>query len=133
MRVWQSTTYEEVNTWTPVERYVLEYPRESLWQTAVKAFFPANLGFYFYHTLNSKGSNEGFPDCHVWHPKSGITLVAELKLENPKRSKVTPMQYSYLQAAVACGAEAFVWRPSEGDEIRHIVQDIIEAEWPKKT
>jgi hypothetical protein len=133
MRVTADTTFEEVNTWTPVERFVLEYQRESWWQASVAAFFPANLGFYFYHTLNSRGSNEGFPDCHVWHPRSGITLVAELKLESPRRSKVTMAQYDYLQAAVACGAEAFVWRPSEGDEIRHIVQNIIEAGWPTKT
>jgi hypothetical protein len=124
MRVTVDTTFEQVNTWTPVERFVLEYPRESKWQTCVAAFFPENLGFYFYHTLRSKGSNEGFPDCHVWHPASGITVVAELKLESPRKSKVTPKQYDYLMAAVACGAEVFVWRPSEGDEIRHIVQAV---------
>lgn len=66
----------------------------------------------FYHTRDSRKSNEGFPDLVAIRTRAGKTrlVVAELKREgeNP-----TEAQTRWLELFAAAGAETFVWRPSD--------------------
>lgn len=65
-----------------------------------------------YHTLRSKGSDAGFPDLVLLRPPRMI--VAELKTD---RGNVTEAQTMWLDAFSRCGAEVYVWRPRDRDEM----------------
>jgi hypothetical protein len=69
-----------------------------------------------YHTLNSKGSDPGFPDLVLIRPPR--LVVAECKTE---RGRVTIAQWAWLDDFAACGAESYVWRPSDRAEIERIL------------
>jgi hypothetical protein len=86
-------------------------PSEAEWQAEVIKL--ANLGRWLsYHTYNSKRSAAGFPDLTLVR---GPELVfAELKTE---RGKVKPEQQGWLDALAATGADVYVWRPSDLDEV----------------
>ena len=120
-------TLQDLNSHTPVERYVAEYPREDKWQKVAERFFvpkTMDFGCLIYHTKISERSHPGFPDICVMEPVSGITVFAELKTET---GKVTQSQYEWLMASQACGHWTFVWRPSEADELKDMAQRIIET------
>jgi len=83
-------------------------------------------GWLVYHTLNSRGSESGFPDLVLVR---GARLVfAELKSE---RGKVKPDQQVWLDAlAVVKGSydetvedivEVYLWRPSDWREIEQVL------------
>ena len=67
------------------------------------------LGWYCYHTHDSRRSAPGFPDLVMVHPRSGALLFAELKSAT---GRVTPEQDQWLRALAVRGV-AFVWRPRE--------------------
>jgi hypothetical protein len=69
-----------------------------------------------YHTRNSKGSDSGFPDLVLLRPPR--LVVAELKTET---GRVTVAQWAWLDDFAACGAESYVWRPSDRAEIERIL------------
>jgi hypothetical protein len=69
-----------------------------------------------YHTLNSKGSDPGFPDLVLARPPR--LVVAECKTED---GRVTIAQWAWLDDFAACGAESYVWRPSDRAEIERIL------------
>ena len=70
------------------------------------------LRWLVYHTHDSRHSAKGFPDLCL---ARGERLVfAELKTEN---GKLSDAQREWLQALEIAGAECFVWRPSQFDEI----------------
>jgi hypothetical protein len=68
-----------------------------------------------YHTLNSRGSDEGFPDLVML--KDGRQVVAELKVQDLKKGRVSAGQERWLNGfRKVPGCEVFVWRPSDRDE-----------------
>jgi hypothetical protein len=68
-----------------------------------------------YHTLRSKGSQSGFPDRVLVRDR---IIFAELKREH---GKPTETQREWLDALAAVGAEVYLWRPSDLDEIATIL------------
>lgn len=59
-------------------------------------------------------SPRGFPDLFLANVEQKRVIVAELKTE---KGKVTPEQEEWLAVLRACGIEAYVWRPSQFEEI----------------
>lgn len=96
---------------------------ERRWQREVEGAL-RQFGWMFYHTWNSKNSEAGFPDLIAFKVGGRHLmprfLTVELKREN---GKVTPPQETWLQAFRDAGAEAFVWRPSQWDEVLAWLQD----------
>ncbi len=68
-----------------------------------------------YHTLRSKGSQSGFPDRVLVRDR---VIFAELKRE---KGVVTDAQREWLDGLAAVGAEVYLWRPSDLDEIAEIL------------
>lgn len=76
------------------------------------------LGYISYHTLRSKGSRAGFPDRVLVKDR---VIFAELKREKRVSSPVGPEQVMWLDRLAKGGAEVYVWRPSDWDEIGRIL------------
>lgn len=53
--------------------------------------------------------DSGFPDLVLAHPDRGV-IFAELK---SARGRLSPEQDRWIRTLVACGAEAYVWRPTD--------------------
>jgi hypothetical protein len=68
-------------------------------------------GWLVYHTHNSQHSAEGFPDLVLVRE---VVIFAELKREG---QKPTPAQQQWLARLVVAGVMAFVWRPSDLDQV----------------
>jgi len=68
-----------------------------------------------YHTLRSKGSQSGFPDRVLVRDR---IIFAELKRE---QGTPTETQREWLNALASAGAEVYLWRPSDLDEIATIL------------
>lgn len=68
-----------------------------------------------YHTLRSKGSQSGFPDRVLVRDR---IVFAELKRE---QGKPTETQRQWLDGLASAGAEVYLWRPSDLDEIATIL------------
>ena len=75
------------------------------------------LGFRAYHTRFSVGSQAGFPDLVL--TGKGRVIFAELKDD---RRKLTPAQQEYLDYLRAEGIDAYLWRPSDWDDIEDILK-----------
>lgn len=70
-------------------------------------------GWRAYHTLDSRGSDPGFPDLVL--VRSPELVFAELKTE---KGLPTPDQEAWLQALSNCTAhQTRLWRPSDWPEI----------------
>ena len=74
-------------------------------------------GWSFYHTHDSRKSDEDFPDCIMLRPPRW--LVVELKKEG---QSPTPGQNLWLELFKRCGAETYVWRPSDIYRIMEILR-----------
>jgi hypothetical protein len=70
------------------------------------------LGWKVFHQWLSIRSESGWPDLTLVRPPR--LVFAELKTE---RGKLTLAQDQTLDLLVACGAEVYVWRPYEWDEV----------------
>lgn len=68
-----------------------------------------------YHTLRSKGSRSGFPDRVLIRER---VIFAELKRE---KTHPTVEQVLWLDGLAAAGAEVYLWRPSDLEEIGAIL------------
>jgi len=77
------------------------------------------LGLLVYHNPDSRRSTAGFPDLVICGPKG--TIFAELK---SKTGRVRPEQKVWLERLRAGGQRAFLWRPTDFDEARRILQEI---------
>jgi hypothetical protein len=64
-----------------------------------------------YHTLRSKGSQSGFPDRVLVRER---VIFVELKRE---KTGPTPNQVEWLDGLAIAGAEVYVWRPRDLEEI----------------
>jgi hypothetical protein len=94
------------------------FSREALWQSNVETTFREQ-GWLVYHTHRSERSEPGFPDLVMVLP--GVSVVyAELKTE---KGKLTNDQEKWLLAMAWTGETVFLWRPSDGSEIRDIISD----------
>ncbi len=71
----------------------------------------------FYHTHDSRKSDEDFPDCIMLRPPRMI--VAELKIEG---KDPTPGQEFWLDLFKRCGGETYVWCPSDIDRVMEILK-----------
>jgi hypothetical protein len=69
----------------------------------------------YYHTFDSRHSAAGFPDLILIRVEDkGRIVVAECKSE---KGKVTVFQDKWIKMFRDCGVEAYIWRPSQWDEI----------------
>lgn len=73
------------------------------------------LGWTSYHTLRSRGSKAGYPDRTVWRDR---VIFVELKREGGKPSE---LQVETLTGLARAGAECYLWRPSDLDEIGQVL------------
>ena len=69
------------------------------------------LGWDFYHTHDSRRSQPGYPDLHLWHPKHGQLFRERKNMQGKQASKQSEVEAS-LRAA---GADVEVWRPADID------------------
>lgn len=73
-------------------------------------------GWDWYHPWLSLHSPRGWPDLALCRPPR--LILAELKTENQKRSKLTPAQQKWRTLLEACdGIEYRLWRPRDWDEV----------------
>lgn len=73
-------------------------------------------GWLAYHTHDSRHSAGGFPDLTL--VRGGRLVFAELKVGG---NTPTPAQVVWLRALEAAGAEAYVWRPGDFDQIQTVL------------
>lgn len=73
------------------------------------------LGWTSYHTLRSRGSKAGFPDRTLYRDR---VIFAELK---KGREKPTELQVEWLDGLAKAGAEVYLWRPGDYEEIGRIL------------
>jgi hypothetical protein len=71
-----------------------------------------------YHTLRSRGSDPGFPDRVLVRDR---VIFAELKREEKVATPITDRQVEWLTGLARGGAEVYLWRPSDFDEIGQIL------------
>lgn len=69
------------------------------------------LGWRSYHVLRSKGSKAGFPDRVCYRDR---VIYAELKAS---KGKPSDYQVETLTALAKAGAEVYLWRPDDLEEI----------------
>lgn len=86
------------------------------------------LGWKTYHTLNSKGSDEDFPDLVMAKRRNIGTIcpefetrliVAELKIEG---KKPTAGQQEWLDFFRDIGAETYAWQPHDWERIQKVLR-----------
>ena len=83
---------------------------EKQWQAQVVQI--AQLaGWHTYHTWLSIRSQPGFPDLVLVRER---VIFAELKAE---KGKLTAHQKGWLDTLTTAGAEVYVWRPSDWDNV----------------
>ena len=76
------------------------------------------MGWYVYHTYDSRRSNPGFPDLVL--VRTPCVVFAELKRE---KGRVTPAQREWADELSRCsGVEYYLWRPSDWDEIEEALR-----------
>jgi len=85
--------------------------------TAMIKQLAATFGYSFYHTWHSIHSAPGFPDCVLAKP--GRLIICELKSEI---GRLTDKQREWLDVLAAAGAETYVFRPSQFEEIVSILR-----------
>lgn len=68
------------------------------------------LGWWHYHTHDSRRSPEGFPDLVLMHPQWGRVLIRELKSTKGGYRK---RQREWLAGMSAAGLDAGTWRPAD--------------------
>lgn len=62
----------------------------------------------------------GWVDLFLYHPGRGWHCAVELKSQS---GKTTPEQDGVLDDLIASGVPAFVWRPSDLDAVRYVLQN----------
>jgi len=77
----------------------------------------ATFGYSFYHTWHSIHSAPGFPDCVLAKP--GRLIFCELKSET---GKVSNKQQEWLDVLEAAGAETYLFRPSQFEEMVQVLR-----------
>lgn len=102
-------------TVAPILDAMLEKEWDALLFNSQKGLAPM-LGWRLcYHTLRSKGSQSGFPDRVLVRDR---VIFAELKRDQGKPSKA---QKEWLDELASAGAEVYLWRPGDLDEIATVL------------
>lgn len=65
--------------------------------------------------VTNQSGDAGFPDLVLAHPSRGV-IFAELKTQ---LGRITPGQRAWLNVLEAAGAETYIWRPSDFDDIKN--------------
>ena len=76
------------------------------------------LGWYVYHTHDSRGSEAGFPDLTM--VRDQVLLFAELKRES---GRVTAAQQRVHRLFEGAGCPVLVWRPSDWPAVVETLND----------
>lgn len=115
-----STAPSAAVNWQRLPPEFLATCSEAEWQSLVRSFAEAN-GWTCYHTLDSRGSDPGFPDLVIgkqW-PKVGrngaTVLFAELKDEG---GKLSDEQKLWRDILLNAGYNWYLWRPSMWDVVK---------------
>jgi VRR-NUC domain len=88
---------------------------EKEWQAQVKEL-ATMLGYKrAYHTFDSRRSQSGFPDLVLVRDR---VIFAELKRQDGKPSAA---QKEWLDGLASAGAEVYLWRPSDLDEVATVL------------
>jgi VRR-NUC domain len=87
---------------------------EQEWQTQVVRLARL-LGWRHFHPFNSRRSPSGFPDLCLVRDR---VVFAELKTE---RGKPSAEQAHWIEALEAAGAEVYVWRPSDLEQVGRVL------------
>jgi hypothetical protein len=93
---------------------ILAAMSEKAWQAQVVEL-AQRLGYSHYHTYRSKRSPAGWPDLALVRDR---LILAELKRETTKPSA---LQVEWLDRLAGAGAEVYLWRPSDLDEIAEVL------------
>lgn len=75
-------------------------------------------GWSRYHTWRAKHSPAGFPDETIWRDR---VAFLELKRQG-KQSKCSPAQKETIRGLIAAGAEVYVVRPADLDDIAAVLR-----------
>lgn len=99
------------------------YRTEAEWMVDVRAV-AGRFGWLCWHHLRSEGTRAGLPDLELAHPggQVGVHVRVELKTDRHD-SHLSPAQVVTLDVLARCTPWSwlFVWRPSDRDEIDHIL------------
>ena len=88
---------------------------EKQWQQQVVSLARQTGWNRIYHTHDSRRSAHGFPDLVLVRDR---VIFAELKTE---KGKLSDAQQAWLDALRAAGAEAYIWRPSDLEQVAQIL------------
>lgn len=91
---------------------------EREWQAQVEEYARLR-GWLTYHTRDSRGSTEGFPDLVM--VRRGVIVVAELKTE---KGQPSIEQYQWLYELAGVGftfGGVYLWRPSDWPEVERVM------------
>lgn len=83
---------------------------EREWQTRVVEL-ARMMGWAHYHTHDSRRSIKGFPDLVLVRDR---VVYAELKAQ---KGRLSPEQKDWVQKLSGAGAEVYIWRPSDWDDV----------------
>lgn len=84
---------------------------EATWQAQVLELAGLS-GWTHFHPYNMRRSDPGWPDLVLCRPPE--LIFVELKTD---RGRVRPEQTVWLERLEACGAEVYIWRPRDFDEV----------------
>lgn len=87
---------------------------EREWQAEVVAL-AKHMGWRHYHTHDSRRSEPGWPDLALVRER---LVLAELKTET---GRVSAAQERWLSLLSSAGVETYLWRPSDRDEVIHVL------------
>ena len=88
---------------------------ESAWHREV-CDIARSLGWAYYHTVNPRKSNAGFPDLVLVRER---IIFAELKRE--KGGRVSEAQQDWFDLLTLAGAECYIWKPSDRDMVDRVL------------
>lgn len=71
----------------------------------------AQLGWKVFHVYDSRRSQPGYPDLHLWHPVHG-SIFRELKT---MKGRLSADQVRVVESMKAAGIDVSVWRPADLD------------------
>lgn len=93
---------------------MFEEVTERGWQEQVVAL-AARLGWTTYHTYDARRSRPGFPDLVLVRDR---VIFAELKRQ---QGRLTGAQRRWQALLAQAGAEVYVWRPADFDEVHQVL------------
>jgi hypothetical protein len=105
---------------TPTRQLVLDAVTETEWQRVVMNYAHFK-GWLVYHIHDSRlqewGTDAGFPDLVL--ARDGHVVFVELK---DKRGRLSKAQQRWIDAMEPGDVEVYVWRPTDEDEMRRVLE-----------